>query len=1308
MSSPGGAAGSRIRWLRPNQWLGLGALFAVGLAACISLTWAVYLQEQRQFWNEFQRQCSNWRTPVQVSLDQALDLLRALQDFFAASETVDAEEFRWFVQRAVQRNPSVQLVAWAPQVTAANWPELRRQAVEFWQAPSSLDLRDAQRQRYVPASAEEKVWPLTFVEPQHRAPDFVGVNLASFPEWHEIASSLQNSNALAEWVNVAFENSDSPRPNLVFLAPVTTRQITSSHRPSPGQHGVVLVLLDTEKLLTDALANALPATVQALLVAEGQDVPARPTVLGRKLLPDESGALLAEGQVVCSLEAPDDLWLEFTPASGYLRGFVPWLSWATLLSGLAVVTLMEIGVVTSWRRQARVEALVRKRTAELQQANAELAEEVRRRTQIAEELFRHQQLLDGLVENSPAVIYAKDVEGRYLFINARYSQLFRVQPQAIVGRTDADIFPAQFAERFRENDREVLRRGEAIVFEEVAPQDDGVHTYVSVKFPIRDQQGNPVAVCGISTDITERKRTELALRDSEALYHSLVECVPLCILRKNREGRFTFANQKFCQMMRLPAEQILGKTDYDFFPPELADKYRRDDRRVLETGEIFEDIEEHQTPVGQKLFVQVIKSPVRDAAGNIVEVQCMFMDVTERKRAEEELRKAREAAEAANRAKSDFLANMSHEIRTPLNAIIGLTELLLQTPLNDLQREYLQMILESGELLLALINDVLDFSKIEAGKLELDQRPFDLREHLGDTVKLLAARASQKGLELAVDVGSDVPDSVIGDPGRLRQVMLNLLSNAIKFTDQGEVVVQVRCQERQPDHAIILFSVRDTGIGIPREKQDRIFQAFEQVDTSTTRRYGGTGLGLAIASRLVGLMGGRIWVESEPGKGSTFYFTAQLGIGKTEFSVERRNALQYLRGLRVLVVDDNATNRAILQTLLQGWDMAPVCVDGADAALAQLVQARQRGQSFDLVITDAAMPGRDGFQLIEDIHRQESSPPVILLLTSADHPEALARCQRLGAVRYLMKPVKQFELLDAIVGLFRPVGGEVPASAPLSVGKTLPTSTGPPGKLRILLVEDSVVNQRLMQGLLGGWGHEVVVAENGPQALERFNHESFDLVLMDIQMPGMDGYEVMRRIRALELRHGGHVPIIAITARAMRDDRQKCLEAGADGYLAKPIRAAELAREMERVLRFRIAGKAASLSGTQAGEGEAKRPWHDTSLLLAWDQALANTQGDQALLRQVIEAFCNEAPKLVEQGEAALQNRNGPTLYRVGHTLAGNLQLLGGHRGVELARQLEHFALQQDWAQAATVLSQLRAFLEQVFAELRHRLVESS
>ena len=526
-----------------------------------------------------------------------------------------------------------------------------------------------------------------------------------------------------------------------------------------------------------------------------------------------------------------------------------------------------------------------------------------------------------------------------------------------------------------------------------------------------------------------------------------------------------------------------------------------------------------------------------------------------------ELRAATYAAEAANRAKSTFLANMSHEIRTPLNAVIGMTELVLGSSLSVQQREFLLTVKDSGEALLSVINDILDFSKIEVGKLVLDRAAFDLRESLGDTLKSFALRAHQLGLEIACFIHADVPHMVVGDYSRLRQVVVNLVGNAIKFTEKGEVTLEVTQESRSEKEVVLHLVVADTGIGIPEEKQATIFEMFEQADSSTTRRHGGTGLGLAIAARLVGLMGGRIWVESTPGRGSRFHFVVRLELAETESARPPTPEPASLHGMRVLVVDDNATNRRILQEVLRSWQMVPTVAAGAREALESIQQAHKAGEPFSLVLTDAHMPSVDGFTLVEQIKQDaEMTNTVIMMLTSGDRPEDTSRCDELGIAAYLLKPVKQSELLEAI---------ELALGITVARGELLRWAARPPhhvGSLNILLAEDSLVNQKLAIALLEGQGHTVTLANNGLEAVAAIETHRFDLVLMDVQMPEMDGLEATASIRAREKEAGMRVPIVAMTAHALKGDRERCLDAGMDSYIAKPIRAEELFETIDRVL----------------------------------------------------------------------------------------------------------------------------------------------
>jgi signal transduction histidine kinase/CheY-like chemotaxis protein len=622
----------------------------------------------------------------------------------------------------------------------------------------------------------------------------------------------------------------------------------------------------------------------------------------------------------------------------------------------------------------------------------------------------------------------------------------------------------------------------------------------------------------------------------------------------------------------------------------------------------------------------------------------------------EQLERARLAAEAASQAKSEFLANMSHEIRTPMNGVMGMIDLALDTPPGASEREYLGIARDSAESLLTVINDILDFSKVEAGKLDLDPADFSLGEALGSTMSPLALRAHAKGLELALRIAPDTPDLLVGDAGRLRQVLVNLVGNAIKFTEHGEVVIDVAEESRTSSQLVLHFRVRDTGIGVPAAMHERVFDAFAQADGSTTRRYGGTGLGLTISAKLVRLMGGRIWLESEQGRGSTFHFTVTLGLsGHTKASAWDTGP-EALENLRVLIVDDNATNRTILEEILGRWRMRPETVNGGRPALTRLTEAAQAGHRFPLILLDANMPEMDGFALAARIREDPRlAGAVIVMLTSAGSPGDSERCRSLGIANYVTKPIRQEELYAAVA---QALGARREPLAEIGLAQ-VPAGSPASRPLRILLAEDNPVNRQLAIALLNRRGHVVTVAENGQAAVDHVERERFDLVLMDVQMPVMGGFEATRIIRERERASGGHIPIVALTARAMNGDRELCLASGMDQYLAKPLRAADLYATVDAL-------GAAAPEPEPAADGDPDADRHPGA-----DALLERFLGDRSLLRAVAETFIDHLPVLLGDVDAAVAARDLQAIQRAAHSLKGSAGNFGFAPAFEAALYLE-------------------------------------
>ncbi len=768
--------------------------------------------------------------------------------------------------------------------------------------------------------------------------------------------------------------------------------------------------------------------------------------------------------------------------------------------------------------------------------------------------------LRALIECNPLALVILDPQSRIVDCNPAFENLFQYSRDEVVGNSVDELIVPEDQRSVAIQMSEQARAGVLVKAELQRKRKDGTRVDVSVHGVEVVIDGKQAGICAVYEDIGERKKAAEAVADSELKYRTLFNRVIDPIFIYDRETKkFLDCNEAVPRVYGYSRDELLAMSPFDLHPPEDHEHVRRN---IDESNIDLPHAYTHLTKNGRRMDVEILSDEIdyleRPAWISIVR------DVSEQKQFEETLKQSKLEAESAIRAKSEFLANMSHEIRTPMNAILGMTRLVLDTELDEEQREYLQIVNDSGHNLLWLLNDILDYSKIEAGKLDLDPIDFSLRDCLNNTMRALMFEGTEKSLELIVDVPADVPDALIGDPGRVRQIVTNLVGNSIKFTPEGEIVVAVSVESQDDEEALLHFRVRDTGIGISPEKQELIFESFSQADASTTREYGGTGLGLTITAQLVAMMGGFIWVESEMGEGSTFHFDCRFGLQEHPAGGVSPVDRDAVRGMKVLVVDDNETNRRILVEILSSWGMSEVAVEDAASAVADMRRAHQEGCPYELVLTDANMPKVSGFGLVEMINEDTDLAGVtVMMLSSAGQRGDGARCRDLSISAYLPRPVSQSELWDAIATVLASKSGSDGVPLPLVTRHSLREARK---QLHVLLADDNVVNQRLAVRLLEKRGHRVEVAGTGAEAIDLLDSKGpFDLVIMDVQMPDMDGLEATRAIRDAESGRQRHIPIIGVTAHALQGDRERCLEAGMDDYLSKPFRARELFEAVENI-----------------------------------------------------------------------------------------------------------------------------------------------
>jgi len=1271
-------------WLRHAEAM-LAA--AIGLTLTLAAAWADYQAGNHWHPERFFQLVDSQTGRVAAVFDELTDIeLEALARFIASSQQVNSEEFATFTDFLASKN-TIQAWQWIPAVAAQQKAHFEQQQRQEGLSDYLIWQLDSEGNRQ-PAAGREVYYPVLYVAPLAGNEPALGFDLASEPVRLAALEEAARSGLAACTDPIPLVQESGGAPRLLVYRPVFVGSQPDSLQGFAG------AVLDLSLLLRRAAGASLtkpaisldlyqlrPGEAALLLAstaaAENQTAPAEPLPVVRPLF--------VFGKTLAVVVRPGPAFAALYPAGA---------GWLIVLAGLVMTGAIALVVGFVAHRREELELLVQERTAALGESES---------------------LQRLLINNLSAGVMIIDARTRLIErVNPWAARLLGTPAEELVGRQchgfvcpapSGSCQPEDTDQSSDNTDRLILR-----------PDGSQVSILTSMqRIRIRGRE----KLLETFVDITDRKRVEEAIRQSRELLTAIMEAIPIPLFYKDLQGVYLGCNTLFAEFLGKPREEIVGRTAFAIAPDDLARRYHEADLELMASGktQIYEAAVVHAD--GSRRQIMFHKAPFFGADGSLLGLVGAMLDITGRKQAEEELlhmnRQLEEATVRANdmaaraalasATKSEFLANMSHEIRTPMNGVIGMTGLLLETELTDEQRRYAEVVRASAESLLGLINDILDFSKIEAGKMDLEILDFDLSDLLDDFAASMALRAHAKGLELLCCIDPDVPAYLRGDPGRLRQILTNLTANAIKFTPAGEVAILVSLLSEPEGDVLLRFAVRDTGIGIARDKIHLLFNKFSQVDASTTRQYGGTGLGLAISRQLAEMMHGEAGVVSKEGRGSEFWFTARLARQQGERQAEPLTAAD-LRGLRVLIVDDNATSREILATRLDSWSMRTARTSDGREALAMLRQALAAGDPFRIAIIDMQMPGMDGEELGRLIKEDASLADTrLVMLTSLGARDDARRFAEIGFAACLPKPARHHELHNVLVALLNPAplerdqGDEAlpPQRQPLVTRHSPlePRQQFAGSGARILVVEDNSTNQQVALGILARLGLHADAVANGAEAVRILETIPYDLVLMDVQMPVMDGYEAARQIRRGGAILNPRIPIIAMTAHAMQGDRERCLAAGMNDYLAKPVSSPEVAVKLSRWLGAGAGGRSRRRQAGEYGAQAAGKP-----VVFDLQTMLQRLLGDRALARTVIGGFLQDIPRQLQVLQEQLAEEDAAAAERQIHTIKGAAANVSGECMQAVAQEMEKAARAGDLA----LVRQRMSELEKQFERLRQAM----